>query len=175
MKIVLVIGIAALMIVFAVGLWATDFVVYLGNDPTTCNNCHVMDAVYEGWYHASHQSWATCVDCHTPHAVIPKYLYKGKSGMNHVTMFTLGHIPEPLRAAEDTQRIVQANCIRCHEETVSEIGDFSMDPEKTGDRYCFECHRSVAHGPRGITILPYQDKGLYEVRDTQPAYQIEEK
>jgi cytochrome c nitrite reductase small subunit len=24
------------------------------------------------------------------------------------------------------------------------------------DRYCFECHRSVAHGERGISLLPYQ-------------------
>lgn len=175
MKIVLAVGLIALVIVFGVGAWATDFTVYLGNDPTTCNNCHVMDAVYEGWYHASHQSWATCIDCHTPHNVVLKYLYKGKSGMNHVSMFTLGYIPEPLRAAEDTQRIVQANCVRCHAETVSEVADGVMDPESTGDRYCYECHRDVAHGQRGITILPYQDKGLYAVPDSQPSYLIEEK
>jgi len=175
MKIVLIVGLAALAVVLAVGLYVTDFTVYLGNDPTTCNNCHVMDAVYEGWYHAAHQSWATCVDCHTPHNIVLKYLYKAKSGMNHVTMFSLNHIPEPLRAAEDTQRIVQANCIRCHEETISEVADGVMDPESTGDRYCYECHRTVAHGPRGISILPYQDKGLYEVRDTMPNYHVEEK
>jgi cytochrome c nitrite reductase small subunit len=175
MKIVLAIGLAALVIVIGVGLWATEFTVYLGNDPTACNNCHVMDAVYEGWYHAAHQSWVTCVDCHTPHQPVLKYLYKAKSGMKHVTMFTLDQIPEPLRAAEDTQRIIQANCMRCHAETVSQIGDGVMDPESTGDHYCFDCHRNVAHGPRGITILPYQDKGLYEVRDTPPTYTTEEK
>jgi cytochrome c nitrite reductase small subunit len=175
MKIVLIVGLAALLVVAGVGMWATDFTVYLGNDPTTCNNCHVMDGVYEGWYHASHQSWATCVDCHTPHNIVLKYLYKAKSGMNHVTRFTLDSIPNPLRAAEDTQRIVQANCLRCHAETVSEIADGVMDPEKTGDRYCFECHRSIAHGQRGITILPYQDKGLYETRDSMPTYSTEER
>ncbi len=175
MKIVLIVGLVALAIVAGVGMWATNFTVYLGDDPTTCNNCHVMDAVYEGWYHASHQSWATCVDCHTPHSFIPKYLYKAKSGMNHVSMFTLNHIPEPLRAAEDTQRIVQSNCLRCHSETVSEIADGVMDPEETGDRYCYDCHRTVAHGPRGITILPYQDLGLYESRDIQPYSHSEEK
>ena len=36
------------------------------------------------------------------------------------------------------------------------------DPKSEGGRYCFECHRSVAHGQRGISILPYQDKGLYD-------------
>ncbi len=77
--------------------------------------------------------------------------------MIHVTMFTLNLIPEPLRAKEETKNIVQKNCIRCHAETVSEIADGRMD----SDRYCFECHRTVAHGDRGITILPYQDKGIY--------------
>jgi len=157
LKIPLIIGIIAGIVVLGVGMYATNFTVYLGNDPTTCNNCHVMDAVYEGWYHAGHQQWATCVDCHTPHAVIPKYLYKAKSGMNHVTMFTLNHIPEPLRAKHETDEIIQHNCLRCHAETVSEIADGQMDSE----RYCFECHRTVAHGPRGISILPYQDKGMY--------------
>lgn len=169
MKIVLIIGLAALLIVFGVGLWATDFTAYLGNDPVTCNNCHVMDAVYEGWYHAPHQNFATCIDCHTPHNIVIKYLYKAKSGMKHVTMFSLNAIPEPLRAAEDTKSIVQSNCLRCHEETVSQIADGVMDPKKNGGRYCYECHRNVFHGPRGITILPYQDKGLYKVRDLMPS------
>jgi len=174
MKLPLIVGILALVAVLGTGLWATDFPVYLGNDSTACNNCHVMDYAYEGWYHAAHQSWAGCVDCHVPHNLIPKYLYKAKSGMNHVTMFTLGHIPEPLRAKDDTKQIVQANCVRCHEETVSAIADGSMDPARTGDRFCAECHRSIAHGERGIVILPYQDTGLYRVRDLQPAHPVEE-
>lgn len=152
------VGALALVAVFGVGLWVTNFSAYLGDNPTTCNNCHVMDAVYEGWYHSSHQIWTTCNDCHTPHALIPKYYVKARSGMNHVTMFTLGIIPEPLRAKESTSKMIQKNCIRCHEETVSVIADGHPD----ADRYCFECHRNVAHGPRGITILPYQDKGLYK-------------
>jgi len=24
------------------------------------------------------------------------------------------------------------------------------------DRYCWNCHRAVAHGERGISLLPYQ-------------------
>src|SRR5574338_375565 len=114
MKFVLIIGLIALVVVVGVGMWATNFTVYLGDDPPTCNNCHVMDAVYEGWYHSKHQYWATYVDCQTPHSFIPKYLYKAKSGMNHVTTFDLDHIPVPLQAAEDTQQIIQANRIRCH-------------------------------------------------------------
>ena len=161
LRIPLIVGALAALVVLGIGMYVTDFTVYLGNDPTTCNNCHVMDAVYEGWYHAGHQPWATCVDCHTPHNIVLKYLYKGKSGMNHVFMFSTGQIPEPLRAIPETQKIVQANCVRCHEETVSMVADGVEDPKASGGRYCFECHRTVAHGQRGISILPYQDKGMY--------------
>ncbi len=145
---------AALLAVFGVGLWATDFTAYLGSDPVTCNNCHVMDAVYEGWYHGGHQEWAACTDCHTPHALIPKYIIKAESGYHHVTAFTFGNIPDAIRAKESSKEIVQENCIRCHEETVSDIVGGAMPL----DRYCFECHRSVAHGERGISLLPYQSQ-----------------
>lgn len=166
MKLPLIVGLIALVAVLAVGLYATEFTTYLGNDPTTCNNCHVMDAVYEGWYHSSHQRVAVCNDCHTPHAFIPKYWTKMVSGANHVFHFTLGNIPEPLRAKPHTQEILQENCLRCHAETVSMIADGLPDAE----RHCFDCHRDVAHGARGISILPYQDKGMYG-----PSILLEEK
>jgi cytochrome c nitrite reductase small subunit len=157
MKYVVIVGLLALAAVLVVGAWATNFTVYLGDDPTTCNNCHVMDAVYEGWFHASHQRVATCNDCHTPHAFIPKYITKARSGMNHVSAFTLGHLPEPLRAKQATSDMIQENCVRCHSLTVAMVADGQPDSE----RLCFECHRDVAHGQRGISILPYQDKGIY--------------
>jgi cytochrome c nitrite reductase small subunit len=138
-------------------MYVTDFTVYLGNDPTACNNCHVMDAAYEGWYHAGHQQWAACNDCHTPHDLIPKYIVKAQSGFNHVSAFTIGHIPDAIRAKPASRRVIQANCIRCHEETVSAVGDGQMD----AGRACFSCHRHVAHGERGVSVLPYQDKGKY--------------
>jgi cytochrome c nitrite reductase small subunit len=166
LKLPLFVGLAALAVVLVVGAFTTNFTAYLDNDPTTCNNCHVMDAVYEGWFHGSHQAAAVCIDCHAPHALIPKYIYKGMAGMNHVAMFTIGHIPEPLRAKESSLQLVQENCIRCHSATVSMIAD----GEKDSGRYCFECHRTAGHGPRGISILPYQDTGMY----TPPQYQVPE-
>ncbi len=154
MKIALIIGILALLLVVGVGLYVTDFTAYLGNNPATCNNCHVMDYVYEGWYHSGHQEWANCNDCHTPHELIPKYIVKAKSGYHHVTAFMFGNIPNAIRAKQESREVVQENCIRCHTETVSNLVDNPMPM----DRYCFECHRSVAHGERGISLLPYQDK-----------------
>ncbi|MBN1535997.1 MAG: cytochrome c nitrite reductase small subunit [Anaerolineales bacterium] len=152
MRLALTIGILALIIVLGVGLYVTDFTAYLGNNPSTCNNCHVMDAVYEGWYHAGHKPWTTCNDCHTPHAFIPKYLVKAESGYHHVTAFVFGEIPDAIRAKESSRQIVQENCIRCHEETVANI----IDSEMAFDRYCYDCHCTSAHGERGLSILPYQ-------------------
>jgi cytochrome c nitrite reductase small subunit len=39
---------------------------YLGNDPATCANCHVMAGHLAGWQAAPHHLVATCNDCHTP-------------------------------------------------------------------------------------------------------------
>lgn len=156
MKILILTSLLALLAVLGVGLYVTDFTAYLGNNPTTCNNCHVMDAVYEGWYHGGHKSWTTCNDCHTPHALIPKYLVKAQSGYHHVTAFLFGEIPAAIRAKEASRKVVQENCIRCHQATVAEIINSPSYPNNAAERYCFECHRSVAHGERGISILPYK-------------------
>lgn len=156
MKWALAIGILAVIAVVGVGMYVTDFTAYLGNNPTTCNNCHVMDAVYEGWFHGGHKTWAKCNDCHTPHDLIPKYWVKAKSGYHHVTAFSFGHIPDAIRAKEESRQVIQENCIRCHTETVEDILASETGPEMANERYCFECHRNVAHGERGISILPYQ-------------------
>jgi cytochrome c nitrite reductase small subunit len=157
MKLPVFVGVIALLAVAVVGAYTTEFTTYLGNNPTTCNNCHVMDAAYEGWFHGSHKEWTTCAECHTPHAFIPKYITKAVSGYHHVTAFSFGNIPHAIRAKEESREVIQENCIRCHEETVDSI----LMGEMAFDRYCFECHRTVAHGERGISILPYQHQEEY--------------
>lgn len=141
---------AVLLAVGGVFAASTRFTAYLLDNPATCNNCHVMGTVYEGWRHSAHRQWATCNDCHTPHDLIPKYVTKATNGFRHVTAFATGHIPDAMRAIPATRDIVQANCVRCHEQAVSLINEGKMQP----DRYCFECHRTVAHGPRAIALEP---------------------
>jgi cytochrome c nitrite reductase small subunit len=159
MKLPIIIGVIALIAVFVTGAYVTEFTSYLGNNPTTCNNCHVMDAAYEGWYHGAHQRAATCNDCHTPHDFIPKYYVKAKSGYHHVTAFIFGPIPDAIRATEASRQVVQENCVRCHLETV----DVTMPVHGEMDGwYCFQCHRNVAHGERGLSILPYQHQEEYK-------------
>ena len=151
-KLVLIVVALVLIALVGLGLYVTDFTAYMGNNPSTCNNCHVMDAVYESWYHSGHKLWANCNDCHTPHALIPKYIVKAQSGYHHVTAFISGNIPVAIRAKPSSKKVVQENCIRCHAETVSTM----LDSVTEFDRNCFDCHRTVAHGERGISLLPYQ-------------------
>ncbi len=157
-KIPLTIGIAALVIALGVFGWVTNAPSYLGHEPSTCNNCHVMDGEYEGWFHAAHAKVSECTDCHLPHQNIASYyLYKGYSGMRDVYSFTFKTYPAAIRATRQTEDIVQANCIRCHRDTVENI---LVDPQPL-DRYCWECHRSAAHGERGLSPSPYQDSEVY--------------
>lgn len=157
-KWILIVPIFSLLAVIGVGLYVTDFTAYLGNNPTSCNNCHVMDAVYESWYHGGHKQWAVCADCHTPHALIPKYWVKAVSGYHHVTAFISGKFPPAIRAKESSRKIIQENCIRCHQTTVAPL----LESSQPFDRTCFDCHRTVAHGERGISLLPYQHTEEYK-------------
>jgi cytochrome c nitrite reductase small subunit len=151
----LIVGVAALLLALGVFAWVTDAPAYLGHEPQTCNNCHVMDSQYENWYHAAHERFTDCTDCHLPHQnILAYYLYKGYSGMKDVVSFTMKTYPVAIRANEQTDKIVQANCIRCHSDTVESI----LIGAQPFERYCWDCHRSVAHGARGFSLYPSQHK-----------------
>jgi cytochrome c nitrite reductase small subunit len=151
-------GILLLVAALGVFAWVTDAPAYLGHEPATCNNCHVMDAQYENWYHAAHERFAVCTDCHLPHQdLVSYYLYKGYSGMRDVVSFTAKVYPVAIRATAQTDAILQANCIRCHTDTVESI----LAGPQPFDRYCWDCHRAVAHGARGMSLSPYQDSEVY--------------
>ncbi len=85
---------------------------------------------------------------------------KGRQGAKDTYAFVTGNIPTMIRAEEKTKEIVQENCIHCHEDTV----DAMLAGAQPLDRYCWECHRSVAHGERGITGAPYQDSNFYPTK-----------
>jgi cytochrome c nitrite reductase small subunit len=151
-------GILLLVAALGVFAWVTDAPAYLGHEPATCNNCHVMDAQFENWYHAAHERFAVCTDCHLPHQnLVSYYLYKGYSGMRDVVSFTAKVYPVAIRATAQTDAILQANCIRCHIDTVESI----LAGPQPFDRYCWDCHRAVAHGARGMSLSPYQDSEVY--------------
>ncbi|MCU0317276.1 MAG: cytochrome c nitrite reductase small subunit [Fimbriimonadaceae bacterium] len=120
---------------------------YLSDKPETCINCHVMKPYYASWQHSSHANAATCTDCHVPHdSLVSKYAYKAKDGARHSTIFTLRKEPQVLRATAEAREVIQANCIRCHTQLVSELPGVTAH---STDRSCVECHREVPHGRAG--------------------------
>ena len=160
-KLPFIIALTAAVIALGFFVYVTDAPAYAGNAPETCSNCHVMDAQYENWAHGPHENWAKCTDCHLPHDnPVIYYMEKGRQGMKDTYAFTTGNIPVAMRASKETKEIVQKNCINCHEAAVEDI----MMGSQSFDRYCWECHRSVAHGSRGISIVPYQDSDLYPTK-----------
>jgi cytochrome c nitrite reductase small subunit len=155
----LFIGIACLVLALGLFTWVSDAPAYMGHAPQTCNNCHVMDSQYENWFHAPHREWADCTECHIPHDNIAAYwFYKGKSGLKDVYSFVTHSYPVAIRANPETIAIVQQNCIRCHLDTVESMLASGGQPF---ERSCWECHRQVAHGSRGLSLYPYQDSEVY--------------
>ncbi len=114
---------------------------YLSDDPQACANCHVMNEHLDGWQHSSHASVATCNDCHVPSDIVGKYLAKAEHGYRHSKAFTLQNFREPIRITPADLRIVQDNCVRCHQRLVEE-----MHIAPTGQpSECVHCHRTVGH------------------------------
>lgn len=160
-KVFLFIAIGAAAVALGLFVYVTGAPAYAGTDPTTCNNCHAMDAQYENWYHAAHHESTTCVECHLPHDnFISYWIAKAKTGVHDVYVFSTGQTPVMIRASAETKQTIQANCIRCHNPTVENI----MAGAQPFDRNCWDCHRSVAHGARGISIVPFQDAALYPTK-----------
>jgi cytochrome c nitrite reductase small subunit len=132
---------AAAGVLLGLGLYAFHYAKgesYLGNDPATCANCHVMQSHYSSWITGPHHRVATCNDCHTPAGGIEKYYVKALNGYHHSMAFTLGGFPDVIRARPESREIVERNCRRCHAPLVEDVAH-------GGDVACVRCHPSVGH------------------------------
>ena len=123
---------------------------YLSDKSETCINCHVMNPQYATWNHSSHREVANCNDCHVPHDnVFNTYFFKAKDGMRHATIFTLRAEPQVIFIKDAGKKVVQQNCVRCHERFLTDnlaISNLShLKTDRTG-RQCLECHRETPHG-----------------------------
>ena len=135
--------VAALVIGAATGLGLFTFVYargssYLGNDPKSCANCHVIEQHYAAWRKSSHHAVAVCNDCHAPPGGLSKYWVKARNGFNHSYAFTTGDFVEPLRITEKNRKVTEAQCRRCHQDLVQTMGHVA-------DISCLRCHGSVGH------------------------------
>jgi cytochrome c nitrite reductase small subunit len=149
--------IATLSVLVAIGLFAyvvkaSNMISYLSSDPKVCINCHTMNTVYATWQHSSHRNRATCVECHLPRdSFAHKMLAKSRDGFKHSVAMTFRTYGLNIRATENAADRIQANCIMCHQEMVSQIAINSALYPAAGskiviDRRCWDCHREVPHG-----------------------------
>ena len=121
-----------------------DGLSYMGSNPKTCINCHIMRRQYDAWQHSSHHMAATCVDCHLPHDLIGKYLAKSENGYHHSKAFTLQNFHEPILIKSKNSRILQQSCLECHDDMVSDlVAGATSDADAVR---CVHCHSSVGHG-----------------------------
>lgn len=131
-------------------MYASNAVSYLGDNPKTCVNCHVMSPEYLTWYHSAHREVATCNDCHVPHDnLVRKYMFKAKDGARHAYVYTMRKEPQTIFIKEEGKNVVQENCVRCHEKLIKNydlmLATSSYFDHFT-DRRCWECHRETPHG-----------------------------
>ena len=133
---------------------------YLGDDPQTCVNCHIMAPQYATWSHSSHREKTTCNDCHVPHNnVLNKYFFKAKDGLRHATIFTLRLEPQVIFIHEAGREVVHENCIRCHSKllTDSKLMAYNRTTDTNRkERKCWDCHRETPHGRvNSISSVPW--------------------
>lgn len=142
---------------------------YLSDDPLTCINCHVMTDAYATWQRGSHGHVAVCNDCHVPHGnVAAKWAFKGRDGMKHSAIFTLGLTPEVIHLSTGAKPVVRANCLRCHEQVMEKVRLPGLE-----ERACWECHQGVhgeVHNLAGSPVelrpmVPPAGLGLFERKE----------
>ena len=117
---------------------------YMSDDPEVCINCHIMQPQYDSWQKSSHHAVAVCVDCHLPHDFLGKYVAKGENGWHHSKAFTLQNFHEPIMIKAPNARILQDNCLACHQDMVHELAVGVNGPAE--EVRCVHCHVTVGHG-----------------------------
>lgn len=147
---------------------------YMSDDPRACVNCHIMGSYYASHAHSSHASVATCNDCHVPHtSLAAKYAFKARDGLYHASVFTLRAEPQAMRIKEAGANVVQANCVRCHNQLNEIVQPQTITlaaKEHGAGHLCWDCHRDVPHGTRrSISSAPYS---LVPYPDTPEAGEI---
>lgn len=123
---------------------------YLSDKPEACINCHIMTPQYITWRNSSHSRVATCNDCHVPQDnFIRKFYFKASDGLRHSTIFTFRMEPQVIQIKDAGKRVVQENCIRCHQNLIDQTGLIKVKYTKFShgrDKLCWDCHRETPHG-----------------------------
>ena len=137
--VIIIVGIGAVLILFL--LLGPPKLLAKSSSPDFCVSCHVMESNYEAWIHAGAHRRKKCVDCHLPNEnEALHYAWKSIDGLKDSLFFYSGRVPEQIRLTSHGEKVLQTNCIRCHQSAVEFI-DHS--------RKCWGCHRRIAHKTSG--------------------------
>ena len=118
-----------------------------------------MAPQYATWQRGSHARVATCNDCHVPHdSIFQKHFFKARDGTRHAFMFTFHLEPQVIRVHEPGIRVIQENCMHCHEHLLQDTrlsvatGEMALHGE---GRLCWDCHRETPHGSVKAASVPH--------------------
>lgn len=150
---VLIVLVCAFIVLGSYTFYNAKGISYLSNESKACNNCHIMNEVYNDYLAGPHSKQvsgkprATCIDCHLPHDFVNKWIAKAKSGLGHAYAFTfkLEDLPTNLSANPESKKIVQQNCIRCHGDFAEVVINPTTNPHANRSLSCVSCHASVGH------------------------------
>ena len=110
-----------------------------------CASCHVMEDQHTAWKNSGAHRRIRCVDCHLPNNnPVSHYVWKSIDGMKDVVFFHTGHVPETITLSNHGEKVVQANCIKCHTEAVERMDQ---------SRKCWGCHRQLRHRLTGTIAI----------------------
>jgi cytochrome c nitrite reductase small subunit len=81
-----------------------------------------MEYEFEAWFKTGLHRNIKCVDCHLPNNNFAEYMiWKGIDGLNTIIRYNTNLFPESIAISSHGKKMLQANCIRCHEDMVSSI------------------------------------------------------
>jgi cytochrome c nitrite reductase small subunit len=103
-----------------------------------------MQPQFDGWQKGSHHAVAVCVDCHLPQTFFAKYYTKTENGYRHGKLFTTQTFVEPIVVQAAGRKVLEANCVRCHESLVAELLPHTSAAHD--EISCVRCHSGVGHG-----------------------------
>ncbi len=102
-----------------------------------CGSCHIMQQVSLTQKNSSHAN-LSCNDCHAPHALGNKLVFKAKAGAKDIYS-NLFHDDQFVSATAETKFVINENCKRCHFGTNQNVSSMSAKEN------CTSCHRNVPH------------------------------
>ncbi len=106
-----------------------------------CGQCHAMDEQVDTYLHSSHLHVTNCGDCHSPHPIVTGSIFSAYTGARDLYRVVTNTTPPVITTMNLSKKVIQENCLRCHENFMVAVGDTS----ENGGNNCFQCHRDIAH------------------------------